>query len=169
VGAAGAHRAGGRRAQPDRAATGMPVPSALPLRHRDLRAGGAAAGRARPGSPGRLPSPPESHPGNGGGGRVTAGGPGMTADEGTIEVPGGRVWYRSVGEGGTPLLCLHGGPGFTHYYLEPLEALAGRRQVIFYDQLGCGRSDRPDDASLWTVEPFLEELAQGRAAAGLDR
>ena len=50
----------------------------------------------------------------------------MTADEGTIEVPGGRVWYRSVGEGGTPLLCLHGGPGFTHYYLEPLEALAGR-------------------------------------------
>jgi proline iminopeptidase len=76
----------------------------------------------------------------------------VTADEGTIEVPGGRVWYRSVGEGGTPLLCLHGGPGFTHYYLEPLEALAGRRRVIFYDQLGCGRSDRPDDASLWTVE-----------------
>jgi hypothetical protein len=58
----------------------------------------------------------------------------VTADEGTIEVPGGRVWYRSVGEGGTPLLCLHGGPGFTHYYLEPLEALAGRRRVIFYDQ-----------------------------------
>ena len=66
-------------------------------------------------------------------------GDGMKADEGYIEVPGGRVWYRSVGEGGTPLLCLHGGPGFTHYYLEPLEALADRRQVIFYDQLGCGQ------------------------------
>jgi proline iminopeptidase len=39
------------------------------------------------------------------------------ADEGTIEVPGGRVWYRSVGQGGTPLLCLHGGSGFTHYRL----------------------------------------------------
>jgi proline-specific peptidase len=93
----------------------------------------------------------------------------VTADEGTIEVPGGRVWYRSVGEGGTPLLCLHGGPGFTHYYLEPLEALAGRRRVIFYDQLGCGRSDRPGDASLWTVERFVEELAQVRAALGLGR
>jgi hypothetical protein len=46
--------------------------------------------------------------------------------EGFIEVPGGRVWYRSVGEGGIPLLGLHGGPGFTHYYLEPLEALSGR-------------------------------------------
>ncbi len=89
------------------------------------------------------------------------------AQEGFIEVPGGRVWYRSVGEGGTPLLCLHGGPGFTHYYLEPLEALADRRQVIFYDQLGCGRSDRPDDVSLWTVDRFVEELAQVRAALGL--
>ena len=93
----------------------------------------------------------------------------MSADEGTIDVPGGRVWYRSVGEGGTPLLCLHGGPGFTHYYLESLEALGERRRVIFYDQLGCGRSDRPDDPSLWTVERFVEELAQVRAALGLDR
>jgi proline-specific peptidase len=67
-----------------------------------------------------------------------------------------------------PLLCLHGGPGFTHYYLEPLEALADRRQVVFYDQLGCGNSDRPDDESLWTVDRFVEELAQVRAALGLD-
>jgi len=89
--------------------------------------------------------------------------------EGFIEVPGGRVWYRSVGEGGTPLLCLHGGPGFTHYYLEPLEALADRRQVIFYDQLGCGRSDRPADGALWTVDRFVEELVEVRAALGLER
>jgi proline iminopeptidase len=88
--------------------------------------------------------------------------------EGYIDVPGGRVWYRSVGEGGTPLLCLHGGPGFTHYYLEPLEALADRRRVIFYDQLGCGNADRPDDVSLWTVDRFVEELVQVRAALGLD-
>jgi proline-specific peptidase len=91
----------------------------------------------------------------------------MAADEGFIQVPGGRVWYRCVGDGGTALLCLHGGPGFTHYYLEPLEALADRRRVIFYDQLGCGRSDRPDDTSLWTVDRFVEELAQVRAALGL--
>jgi proline-specific peptidase len=93
----------------------------------------------------------------------------VKTDEGYIGVPGGRVWYRSVGEGGTPLLCLHGGPGFTHYYLEPLEALADRRQVIFYDQLGCGRADRPEDLALWTVERFVEELAQVRAALGLHR
>jgi pimeloyl-ACP methyl ester carboxylesterase len=53
----------------------------------------------------------------------------MTIDEGYLDVPGGKVWYRAVGDNAeaTPLLCLHGGPGFTHYYLEPLEALAGAR------------------------------------------
>jgi proline-specific peptidase len=91
------------------------------------------------------------------------------SQEGFIEVPGGRVWYRSIGAGGTPLLCLHGGPGFTHYYLEPLEALADRRQVIFYDQLGCGNSDRPDEKSLWTVDRFVEELVTVREALGLNR
>jgi proline iminopeptidase len=95
----------------------------------------------------------------------------MKVDEGYIEVPGGRVWYRAVGEQteAIPLLCLHGGPGFTHYYLEPLETLAEHRRVIFYDQLGCGRSDSPDDISLWTVDRFVSELVQVRKALGLDR
>jgi proline iminopeptidase len=91
--------------------------------------------------------------------------------EGYLDVPGGKVWYRSSGDqhGATPLLCLHGGPGFTHNYLEPLEALADQRRVIFYDQLGCGKSDRPGDPALWTVDRFVEELAQVRAALQLDR
>lgn len=86
------------------------------------------------------------------------------AREGFIHVPGGDVFYRSVGEGGIPLLCLHGGPGFTSHYLEALEDLADRREVIFYDQLGCGRSERPGDVSLWTVERFVEELVTVRDA-----
>src|SRR5213082_3205623 len=51
----------------------------------------------------------------------------------------------------------------------PLESLADRRRVIFYDQLGCGRSDRPDDLSLWNVDRFVTELAQVRSALNLDR
>jgi len=79
----------------------------------------------------------------------------MKAEEGYIEVPGDQVWYRAVGDeaDAIPLLCLHGGPGFTHYYLEALESLADRRRVIFYDQLGCGRSDRPGDLTLWERGP----------------
>jgi len=65
--------------------------------------------------------------------------------EGFILVRGGRVWYQVLGGGsGLPLVILHGGPRFPHDYLEPLGALADERPVVFYDQLGCGRSDRPD-------------------------
>jgi proline iminopeptidase len=74
-----------------------------------------------------------------------------------------------VGQGGIPLLCLHGGPGMTHNYIEPLEDLGDRRRVIFYDQLGCGRSDKPDDTSLWTVPHFVREVEVVRSALELDR
>lgn len=89
--------------------------------------------------------------------------------EGTIEVPGGTVWYRMVGDGGIPLLCLHGGPGMAHDYVSTLADLADRRTVIFYDQLGCGNSDRPDDTSLWTLERSVAEVEAVRQALGLDR
>jgi proline-specific peptidase len=88
--------------------------------------------------------------------------------DGFIDVPGGRVFWRDVGEGGVPLLTLHGGPGFPHDYIEAVDRLGDRRRVIFYDQLGCGRSDRPDDDSLWTVERFVEEVETVRTALGLD-
>ena len=90
---------------------------------------------------------------------------------GHLDVPGGRVAYWRVsapGARGIPLLCLHGGPGMTHNYLAPLSALADERPVIFYDQLGCGESDRPADESLWTVERSVAEVAAVREALGLD-
>ena len=68
-----------------------------------------------------------------------------------------------------PLLCLHGGPGFSHDYLEELGGLGDRRRVYFYDQLGCGKSDRPTDKSLWEVDRFVEEVATVREALGLER
>ncbi|KWK58478.1 hypothetical protein WM15_01895 [Burkholderia ubonensis] len=76
-----------------------------------------------------------------------------------VDVPGGRVWTRRIGaRDGVPLVLLHGGPGCPHDYLEPFEALADARPVLFYDQLGCGASDRPDDPALWQLERFVLEL-----------
>jgi proline iminopeptidase len=91
--------------------------------------------------------------------------------EGFIPAPGGRVFYRIIGQDatGVPLLALHGGPGIPHDYLEPLEALADERPVVFYDQLGCGESDRPGDLSLYTLPRFVEELAAVRRELGLER
>jgi pimeloyl-ACP methyl ester carboxylesterase len=88
--------------------------------------------------------------------------------EGRIPFRGFETWYRDVGpEDGLPLLCLHGGPGSTHNYFEPLEELG--RRVVFYDQLGCGDSERPDEKDPWTLELFLDELRAVRHALGLDR
>ena len=91
-------------------------------------------------------------------------------EEGLIPVPGGNVWYRRLGDGpGTPLLVLHGGPGASSLGAETwLGDLPSQRPVVFYDQLGGGRSDKPDDPSLWRVDRFVEELATVRAALGLD-
>ncbi len=93
----------------------------------------------------------------------------MKIKEGRVRLKNGhRVWYRRVGAGGgLPLLTLHGGPGSGHDYLEPLEKLAADRPVILYDQLGCGKSDQPDDRSLWRMERFVSELAEVRKALGL--
>ena len=88
---------------------------------------------------------------------------------GYVPVEGGRVWYQVEGSGRrTPLLVLHGGPGIPHDYLANLAELGDERPVVFYDQLGCGRSDRPDDPSLWTRERFTREIDAVREALGLD-
>lgn len=88
--------------------------------------------------------------------------------EGFVDVPGGRVWYQVVGSGqGTPLLVINGGPGMSHHYVKPLAALGADRPVVFYDQLGCGRSDHPSDSSLWRIDRYVEEIARVREALGL--
>lgn len=90
------------------------------------------------------------------------------ADEGFIQVEGGRIWYHRVGSGaGTPLVLLHGGPGSCSYYLKPLLALSADRPVIIYDQLGCGKSDRPTDTTLFTVDRYVRELQTLRDSLGL--
>jgi proline iminopeptidase len=92
------------------------------------------------------------------------------SEEGYIEVTGGRVWYQlhNKNAGGTPLIILHGGPGSSSFALQRLKAFEVDRPVILYDQLGCGRSDRPTDTSLWRLERFVEELAQVIKALNLD-
>ena len=81
-------------------------------------------------------------------------------------------WVVGEGEepGRLPLLCLHGGPGSAHDALEGFGELARQgRRVVFYDQLGGGVADRPDDPSLWVVETFIDELENLRSELGLER
>ena len=82
------------------------------------------------------------------------------ATEGFIAVPGGKVWYKVLGadKPGVPLLLLHGGPGSSSTSFAGFAALADERPVVLYDQLGCGKSDRPADTRLWTLARFVDEV-----------
>lgn len=79
----------------------------------------------------------------------------LPVSEGTIPFRGYSTWYRVIGEGEEagklPVLCLHGGPGASWNHMEPYEALAEGRRVVFYDQLGCGNSavGEPHDPAMW--------------------
>lgn len=55
--------------------------------------------------------------------------------------------------------------------MQDLAALAdeGGRPVVFYYQLGCGRSDQPEDPDLWVNDTFAEEVAAVREATWPDR
>lgn len=88
-----------------------------------------------------------------------------------VQVPGGKVWTKTVNKGGsgTPLLLFHGGPGAGHDYLTSLEKLAEDRPVVLYDQLGCGLSDAPADPSIYTIARSVQEVDAVRKALGLEK
>lgn len=91
----------------------------------------------------------------------------------TIETPVGKfkVWTKRIGTNPRiKILLLHGGPAFTHEYLECFESFFPKEgfEMIEYDQLGSYYSDQPRDSSLWTTPRFVEEVEQVRKALNLD-
>lgn len=89
-----------------------------------------------------------------------------------IRTPKGefRVWTKRVGNNPRlKVLLLHGGPGATHEYFEGFDSFlpAAGVEYIYYDQLGSAYSDQPDDAELWNIPRFVDEVEQVRVALGL--
>jgi proline iminopeptidase len=96
--------------------------------------------------------------------------PTLGAGEAYLPVADGRIWYKKTGTGtGTPVILLHGGPGYNSFYLKSLEALGDDRPVIRYDQLGGGKSGPMTDTSQMTIAHFVRELDSLRVALGYDR
>jgi proline iminopeptidase len=94
----------------------------------------------------------------------------LTPGEAMLPVADGKIWYRIAGRGaGMPVIVLHGGPGFSSFYLKPFEDLGDDRPVVRYDQLGAGKSDRITDTTLFTIEHFVRELDSLRAHLGCQR
>jgi proline iminopeptidase len=82
-----------------------------------------------------------------------------------------KVWTKRIGNNPKiKLLLLNGGPGATHEYFECFENFlpAEGIEIIYYDQLGCGNSDNPNDVALWDLARYVEEVEQVRKALNLD-
>jgi proline iminopeptidase len=88
-----------------------------------------------------------------------------------IKVDGFEVVTYSVGSGENVLFLLNGGPGLPCDYLrEPHAQLSEKGfRVVIYDQLGCGKSDKPKDPSLWTIARYVEEVEVVRKALNLGK
>lgn len=82
---------------------------------------------------------------------------------------GYQIWTRATPQSGTPVLMLHGGPALSHKQFIGFEENLTQHgyQLFFYDQLGSGKSDKPTDTSLWTIERFRDEVEEVRLGLGL--
>jgi proline iminopeptidase len=81
------------------------------------------------------------------------------------------VWTKQVGNNPKlRVLLLTGGPGCSHEYFECFENFFPRHDIefIYYDQLGCGFSDNPNDTAMWDLGRYVDELEQVRIALKLD-
>lgn len=96
----------------------------------------------------------------------------MKITEGYMPFEGFKTYYRIVGEGTEgkkPLVLLHGGPGSTHNYFEMLDKVAeSGRQVIMYDQIGCGKSFVEGHPELFNADTWIKELIELRKYLGLE-
>lgn len=82
-----------------------------------------------------------------------------------------RVVTYSFGKADDVVLLLNGGPGLPCDYLREAHSILADRgfRVVTFDQLGTGKSDRPDDASLWTIARYVDEVETVRTALKLGK
>jgi len=92
----------------------------------------------------------------------------------TIETPKGKfkVWTKRYGNNPKiKLLLLNGGPGMSHEYFECMESFLPKEGIefIYYDQLGTGFSENPNDTTMWDLPRYVEEVEQVRVALHLNK
>lgn len=92
----------------------------------------------------------------------------------TIQTPKGKfkVWTKRYGNNPKiKLLLLNGGPGMSHEYFECMESFLPKEGIefIYYDQLGTGFSENPNDTLMWDLPRYVEEVEQVRVALKLNK
>lgn len=85
---------------------------------------------------------------------------------------GVELWYRVVGvPSGVPVLFLHGGPGEGSQAMQALggPALEKRVRMVYLDQRGSGRSDRPKDSKFYSLALLENDVDLIRRELGVEK
>ena len=93
----------------------------------------------------------------------------VTESSGFATANGHKLYYATLGRG-MPVIFMHGGLGFDHQYFRPfVDPLADAAQVVYYDHLGHGKSDRPTNFSEITLERLSSDCDALTTALGFDK
>ena len=93
----------------------------------------------------------------------------VTESSGFATANGHKLYYATLGRG-MPVIFMHGGLGFDHQYFRPfVDPLADAAQVVYYDHLGHGKSDRPANFSEITLERLSSDCDALATALGFDK
>ena len=87
----------------------------------------------------------------------------------TIDTPDGKLYYEQEGKGPV-IVMVAGGPGGDHTSFHPFfSRLAKDHTVVYFDNIGRGRSDRLKDKKRYTVWRDAEDIERLRKALGQDK
>jgi proline iminopeptidase len=81
-----------------------------------------------------------------------------------------ELWYRVAGKtAGVPVVFLHGGPGEGSQVFQAFGGpqLEKTHRLIYFDQRGAGRSDRPKDAAAYSIDILVNDIEQLRQYLGV--
>jgi len=83
-----------------------------------------------------------------------------------------NLWYRVAGRSrGVPVIFLHGGPGEGSQVFQAVGGpqLEKTQRLVYLDQRGGGRSDRPADPSNYSIDIMVEDIEHLRRHLGVPR
>jgi proline iminopeptidase len=88
-----------------------------------------------------------------------------------LQVDGATLAIHRVGDGYTPVVILHGGPGASHDYLRPqMDQLASElRSLVYYDQRGGGQSKLHEGRAPGSVAEHVADLDAVRVHLGMEK
>ncbi len=86
-----------------------------------------------------------------------------------VTTDAGQIYYEVEGEG-PPVIIVPGGPGASHTHYHPwFSELATNHTVIYFDQLGTGRSDRLAAPTDYTLQRCALDIEVLRATLGFEQ